>query len=257
MKYTFCTKGRLQKVYCFSVRVSVYGSDQFYVSLCKCWDLFTSASSFLDNIIIFSCSRWWRWWWSGIDCKFSWAHKHNWWMHQRFVLRKLIQILYYHNLSQSWYYNLFLFAEITLPAILGGLKSKLTLLTRKTSWQMHYQFTKTQFYAIRPLRVCFKGQPVIDTGGPGKECYSQLYDKLLESAEFKLFERPPGHIIPSYSITAVFSGMMKILGTMLAHSIAQCGTGMPVLSPVCFTGTLLLVMYQKHCLMPTLLALEM
>lgn len=41
--------------------------------------------------------------------------------------------------------------------------------------------------------------------------------------------------MPVYSASLVFSGLIKILGKMLAHSIVQCGgVGMLVFSPVLY-----------------------
>lgn len=40
--------------------------------------------------------------------------------------------------------------------------------------------------------------------------------------------------MPVYSASHVFSRLPKILGKMLAHSIVQCGVGMPVFSPVLY-----------------------
>ena len=40
--------------------------------------------------------------------------------------------------------------------------------------------------------------------------------------------------MPVYSASHVFSGLKKILGKMLAHSIVQCGVGMRVFSPVLY-----------------------
>ena len=32
----------------------------------------------------------------------------------------------------------------------------------------------------------------------------------------------------------VYSGLMTVVGKMIAHSIVQCGVGFPFLSPVCY-----------------------
>ena len=90
------------------------------------------------------------------------------------------------------------------------------------------------FDPSQPVRVAFKDQPALDSGGPRKEMYSLVFEKLTSSTVYKLFEGQAGRLMPFYNASAVFSGMMKTLGRMIAHSIAQCGVGLPVFSPVCY-----------------------
>ena len=90
------------------------------------------------------------------------------------------------------------------------------------------------FDARCPIRITFEKQPAVDTGGPRRQFYSMVFSALEDSQQYKLFEGPPGRLIPVYSASQVFSGLMKILGKMLAHSIVQCGVGMPVFSPVLY-----------------------
>jgi len=40
--------------------------------------------------------------------------------------------------------------------------------------------------------------------------------------------------MPSYNSSVVYTGMMKIMGKIIAHSIVQCGVGFPYLSLVCY-----------------------
>lgn len=63
-----------------------------------------------------------------------------------------------------------------------------------------------------------------------------VFSALEDSQQYKLFEGPPGRLMPVYSVSHVFSGLMKILGKMLAHSVVQCGVGMPVLYWYIITG---------------------
>lgn len=50
----------------------------------------------------------------------------------------------------------------------------------------------------------------------------------------KLFDGPPHYLRPIYSAEARSSGLFTVLGTMIAHSIAQDGVGFPYLSPLCY-----------------------
>lgn len=92
------------------------------------------------------------------------------------------------------------------------------------------------FDASRPLRIVFKGQPALDTGGPRREFYEKVYSRLANGMDmtFQLFEGPPTRVLPVYNTRVVFSGIMKSVGKMMAHSISQCGVGMCRLSPVCY-----------------------
>jgi len=90
-----------------------------------------------------------------------------------------------------------------------------------------------KFDASRPIRVTFSKQPAVDTGGPRREFYSIIYTKLAEGS-LQLFEGPPTRLIPTYSSRIVFSGVMRCIGKMIAHSIAQCAVGISRLSPVCY-----------------------
>ncbi|CAH3183763.1 unnamed protein product, partial [Porites lobata] len=90
------------------------------------------------------------------------------------------------------------------------------------------------FDARCPIRITFEKQPAVDAGGPRRQFYSMVFSALEDFQQYKLFEGPPGRLMPVYSASHVFSGLMKILGKMLAHSIVQCGVRMPVFSPVLY-----------------------
>ena len=95
-------------------------------------------------------------------------------------------------------------------------------------------YKDAKFDPRQPLRVVFKDQPAIDSGGPRKELYSLVYDRLINSTDYRLFEGQAGRLMPFYNASTVFSGMMRTLGKMIAHSVVQCGIGLPVFSPVCY-----------------------
>ena len=82
--------------------------------------------------------------------------------------------------------------------------------------------------------MALKDQPAVHSGGPRKEMYSLVYETLACSTIYKLFEGQAGRLMPFYNASTVFSGMMKTLGKMIAHSIVQCGICLPVFSPVCY-----------------------
>ena len=95
-----------------------------------------------------------------------------------------------------------------------------------------------RFDETRPLRITFTDQPAIDTGGPRREFFGQVFATLADfdknSGFFQLFEGPPTRLVPVYNARIAFSGLMKCVGRIIAHAIAQCEIGFSRLSPVCY-----------------------
>lgn len=93
------------------------------------------------------------------------------------------------------------------------------------------------FEAFCPVRVNFIGQPAVDSGGPRREFFTRLFQEFAYSTQglaANLFEGEEGRLLPPYSISTVCSGVMKVIGKMIAYSIVQCGVGFPFLSLVCY-----------------------
>ncbi|KAK2564475.1 G2/M phase-specific E3 ubiquitin-protein ligase [Acropora cervicornis] len=61
------------------------------------------------------------------------------------------------------------------------------------------------------------------------ECDNELLHHAWESKS-----GAEGRLMPSYNSSVVYTGMMKIMGKIIAHSIVQCGVGFPYLSLVCY-----------------------
>ena len=94
-----------------------------------------------------------------------------------------------------------------------------------------------KFDPTRPLTITFENQPAEDTGGPKREFYTQLFHGIVTSDGSVLplmFEGAEARLMPSYNSRVVYSGMMKVVGNIIAHSIVQCGVGFPYLSLVCY-----------------------
>ena len=94
-----------------------------------------------------------------------------------------------------------------------------------------------KFDPTRPLTITFENQPAVDIGGPKREFYTQLFHGIVTSDGSVvplMFEGAEGRLMPSYNSSVVYTGMMKIMGKIIAHSIVQCGVGFPYLSPVCY-----------------------
>ena len=94
-----------------------------------------------------------------------------------------------------------------------------------------------EFDPSRPMRVVFKDQPAVDSGGPRKEMYSLVYETLACSTVYKLFEGQAGRLMPFHNASTVFSGMMKTLGKMIALTLSSSVALVYLYSPQFATGT--------------------
>lgn len=88
------------------------------------------------------------------------------------------------------------------------------------------------------VRMCFKGQPAVDTGGVRRRCSHNFLKPLLSQIDFVC---SMAHQIGAGRISSLSAGMMKLLGCIIGHSIILDCQGFPYLSPVCYsimTGSL-------------------
>ena len=85
------------------------------------------------------------------------------------------------------------------------------------------------FDAKKRLRVLYKGQPAVDTGGVTRQFFTQLLNVISE-----MFFHGSDYKSPVYNADIVASGTMKYFGTIIVHSILQGGPGFPVFSPAVY-----------------------
>lgn len=64
--------------------------------------------------------------------------------------------------------------------------------------------------------------------------YTDLFELFCQNRHIKLFEGPECYLRPIFSAESRSSGLLSVLGSMIAHSIAQDGVGFPYLSPLCY-----------------------
>ena len=86
----------------------------------------------------------------------------------------------------------------------------------------------------RPSRILLDNSPAIDTGGVRRQVFNDVFQAFADNKHITLFEGPPRYLRPINSIEIQSTGIMKVLGQMISHSIGQDGVGFPYLSPVCF-----------------------
>ena len=84
------------------------------------------------------------------------------------------------------------------------------------------------------IRVTLNNSPVIDTCGVRKHVYTSVFAEFVNNKHVHLFDGPPNYVRPLYSAEARCSGLFKVLGTMVGHSIILDGIGFPYFSPVSY-----------------------
>jgi len=87
-------------------------------------------------------------------------------------------------------------------------------------------YKDSDFDPKKRLRIVYNGQPAADTGGVVRHFYTQLLltitDTFFQGEEYRT---------PIYNSDTVACGLMKLVGTIIVHSILQGGPGLPVFSP--------------------------
>ncbi len=85
------------------------------------------------------------------------------------------------------------------------------------------------------IRVVLDDSPVIDMCGVRKQVYTTVFESFAQnSTKVRLFEGAPNFIRPLYTPEATCSGLFKVLGRMIGHSILQDGIGFLYISPTCY-----------------------
>ncbi len=93
-------------------------------------------------------------------------------------------------------------------------------------------FKSGQYHHDRPLNVGFEGEPAVDGGGPRREFFSLLLQKMLSpTSQYRLFEGRPGRYLPMHNLDALVGGLFKVYGQIIAASALQGGPGFPCLAP--------------------------
>jgi hypothetical protein len=126
-----------------------------------------------------------------------------------------------------------------LSEILPKLKEKMKTRPAKLTVDVNDLFNdaisfykNSEFNPEQPLRVTFDEQPAIDGGGVLRQFYTDLFSIFVD--EKMMFVGEYNRKCPTHSPQMVFSGLLEIVGKIIAHSIAQGGPGFPFLSLPCY-----------------------
>lgn len=96
-------------------------------------------------------------------------------------------------------------------------------------------YKDAKFDRQAPARISIRGQPAVDTGGVRQQFFPVVFSKLADlSSVLCLFEGSPNRLRPAYKASVLSSGLLKIFGTMVAHSFLLDGQGFPYLAEYCF-----------------------
>ncbi|XP_028516404.1 uncharacterized protein LOC114575542 [Exaiptasia diaphana] len=87
-------------------------------------------------------------------------------------------------------------------------------------------YKDSDFNPSKRLRIVYNGQPAADTGGVVLHFYTQLLIAITGT-----FFQGDEYRMPIYNSETVACGLMKLVGTIIVHSILQGGPGFPVFSP--------------------------
>jgi len=69
----------------------------------------------------------------------------------------------------------------------------------------------------------------IDAGGVRRHVFSKVYEDLA-CGQLKIFEGNNNHLYPTHSISTITSGLLRSVGSMIAHTMIMENMGFPYLS---------------------------
>lgn len=90
-------------------------------------------------------------------------------------------------------------------------------------------YKAADFDPKKKLRVIYNNQPAPDTGGVTRQFFTQLLYLVSEE-----FFHGDDYKIPIYNSQVVASGMIRLVGSIIVHSILQGGPGFKFFSPAVY-----------------------
>lgn len=97
-------------------------------------------------------------------------------------------------------------------------------------------YKDSAFDASVQLRIRYKLQPAVDTGGVSRQFFTDVFNQLLigGSGIPALFEGPTGRKMPIQNAAITISGIMNLVGKIISHSIVLTGIGPAFFSPTVY-----------------------
>ena len=92
---------------------------------------------------------------------------------------------------------------------------------------VHYKHPS--FNPLSPIRISFMDQPAIDTGGVTRQFFTDVLRRIAHQGALQLFVGGSERLRLAYSPQVL--PVMKILGTLIGHSLLHEGPGFPYLAP--------------------------
>ena len=90
-------------------------------------------------------------------------------------------------------------------------------------------YKREKFDPSRPIWVTMRTQPAVDTGGIRQQFFTDVLQHFTHKNTKAMFVGSQERLRPDYS--SQVEPFMKILGTIIVHSLLQEGPGFPYLSP--------------------------
>ena len=87
-------------------------------------------------------------------------------------------------------------------------------------------YNDSDFDPSKRLRILYTSRLAADTGGFVRQFYTQLLATITDS-----FFQGKEYTSPIYNRDTVASSLMKLVGTIVVHSILQGGPGVPIFIP--------------------------
>ena len=98
-------------------------------------------------------------------------------------------------------------------------------------------YKKSDFDATLPLKIRYRGQPAVDTGGVLRQFYTDIFQQMLSGIDGMpaLFEGNENRKLPIYNTGVAISGVMVLVGKIIAHAIVQVNVGPAFLAAPVYT----------------------
>ena len=91
-------------------------------------------------------------------------------------------------------------------------------------------YKNSDFDPNTPLRIAFEGQSAIDAGGPTRQFFTLVAEKMIAN----FFVGTAGNFLPKIDANTILSEVFVVVGKVIAHSIVHGCSGLPFLCPAAY-----------------------